>query len=276
MSDVYPNETYPAETSVALLDGTTDQGTGLAYIAKGVGPASQPSYEIQYNRRQQRQNLRLAVITEGMVVDEGALKIGVYPFNYTLGGLHKRFAGATNQGVPDNATRYVYVDSSNSLQIADAYPADISAFVPLAKVIAAGGAVTMESHIGRARVVVGPQIRRIGTTVGAESSNTIHVTLQLEDQSGQAVSCPWLAEIWLSGSAYGDLVATAPSGGLSVAVGQQLGAHLVSNKYLKVVSSSEGTIALDITDSGSPTFYVMAVGGGADLVAGGPVAFAQQ
>ena len=71
MADVYPNEAYPSDASVALLDGTTEQKTGLAYIAKGVGPASEPSYEIQYNRRQRRENHRLAVVTEGLVVDEG-------------------------------------------------------------------------------------------------------------------------------------------------------------------------------------------------------------
>jgi len=70
--------------------------TGLPYIAKGLGPASEPSYEVQYNRRQERENQRLALVTEGLVVDEGSLRIGVYPFNYTLGGVHKRFAGATN------------------------------------------------------------------------------------------------------------------------------------------------------------------------------------
>ena len=273
MADVYPNEAYPSDASVALLDGTTDQEVGLAYLAKGVGPASEPSYEIQYNRRQQRENRRMAIIVEGFVVDEGSLKIGVYPFNYTMAGVHKRFAGATNQSIPDDAIRYVYVDTSNALQVAASYPDDISAFIPLAKVTTSSGAVTIKTEIGHARVVVGPLVPKIAMTIGDESGDVIRVTLQLEDQSGYAVAHRWLAELWLGDSAYGDLAATAPSGGVSVATGQQLGSHLVANKHLKAVSSSDGTIAIDITDTAAPTFYVMAVGGGSDLVASDAVTF---
>jgi hypothetical protein len=274
MADIFPNEAYPADATVALLDGTTDQATGLPYIAKGVGPASLPSYEVQYNRRQQRQNRRLAVAAEGLVVDEGALKLGVYPFNYTLGGVRKRFAGATNQPVPDDAARYVYVDASNALQIAAAYPADIATFVPLAKIVTAGGAMTLAPEIGYARVVVGPLAPKIGVMIGQQANDTIRVTLQLQDQSGNPVARRWLGEVWLADSAYGDLAAAAPDGGATVAVGQQLGSQLVANKHLKAVASADGTIALDITDSGTPTYYVMAVGGGADLTAGEPVTFA--
>jgi hypothetical protein len=121
--------------------------------------------------------------------------------------------------------------------------------------------------------VVGPLLPVIGVAVGEESSDTIRVTLQLQDQSGNAVARRWVAEIWLGNSAYGDLAATAPDGGMSIAIGQQLGADIVTDKHLRAVSSPDGTIAVDITDSGSPTFYVMAVGGGADLVASDAVTF---
>ncbi|MBN2560665.1 MAG: hypothetical protein JXQ75_07020 [Phycisphaerae bacterium] len=273
MADVYPNEAYPSDASIAVLDGTTDQTTGLTYIAKGVGPASTPSYETQYNRRQQRENRRLAVVTEGLVVDEGSLKIGIHPLNYTLCGVQKRFEGATSQSVPNDATRYVYVDASNALQVAASYPDDASTFVPLAKVTTSNGATAVECNIGYARVVVGPVVPLIGVSVGDESSDVIRVTLQLEDRSANPVARRWLAEIWLGDAAYGDLVATAPSGGVSVATGQKLGSDLVSNKHLKVISSSDGTVAIDIADTGTPTFYLMAVGGGADLVASDAVTF---
>ncbi len=274
MADVYPNETYPSDASIAMLDGTTDETTGLAYIPKGVGPASTPSYEIQYNRRQQRENRRLAIAAEGLVVDEGLLKVGVYPFNYMLGGERKRFEGATNQLVPDDATRYIYVDASNTLQVSAAYPDDVSTFVPLAKVITSSGVMSIDAEIGYARVVVMPPVPRIEASVGAESGDTIQVTLQLVDPSGYSIARRWLGEIWLGDSAYGDLAATAPTGGVSVVTGQKLGSDLVSNKHMKVISSSTGTITIDITDTGTPTFYVMAVGGGADLVASDAVTFA--
>ena len=58
----YPNEAYPTDAQVEGLDGTADSTTGLSYVAKGVGPNSTPTYEVQYNRRLQRQNAMLAVV----------------------------------------------------------------------------------------------------------------------------------------------------------------------------------------------------------------------
>jgi len=144
MSVTYPNEAWPADTAVEALDGTTDEATGLPYIAKGTGPTSVPSYEVQYNRRQQRQNRILAGWRQGMVVDEGNLKIGVYPINFTLGGYRRFFAGATNQAVPDDSIRYVYLDESANLQIAEAWPGDLTAYLPLAKVVSSSGTLTIE------------------------------------------------------------------------------------------------------------------------------------
>ena len=140
---IYPNEAYPADGVVAALNGQVDAGTGLAYIARGVNGNSSPPYEIQYNRRLLRQNRMLAVLRQGMVVDEGGLKIGVYPIKYTLGGARKSFDGATGVGVPDNATRVVYLDSANQLQVALAFPASLATFLPLATVVTAGGVMSV-------------------------------------------------------------------------------------------------------------------------------------
>lgn len=273
MPDIFPNEVFPGDADVAALDGTTDQTTGLPYIAKGVGPTSDPPYDIQYNRRQWRENRRLALVTEGLVVDEGALKFGVYPFNYTLGGQHKRFDGATNQAMPDNTVKFVFVDAANALQIADAFPADVSAFVPLARVTTTNGAMTIETASGHARLSVPPLLPRIGMAVGAETADTFRVSLQLEDPAGNPIARRWLAEIWLADAAFGDLAASAPTGGVSVATGQQLGAALVPGKHLKAISSSDGLIEVDVSDTAAPTFFLMAAGGGADLAASAAITF---
>jgi hypothetical protein len=273
MADIYPNEAFPPDAAVALLDGLTDQATGLAYVAKGVGPASTPSYEIQYNRRQQREHRRIAVATEGLVVDEGDLNVGVYPFNYTLGGERQRFGGATGQAVPDEAARFVYVDSAGALQIAAAYPGDVSAFVPLARIVTAGGAMTIETQIGYARVSIPPTIPRIAASIGAETADTIRVGMQLEDAGGNALARRWRGEVWLSDAAFGDLAPTAPDAGLSVATGAQLGAPIIADKHLRVISDAAGLIEIDVSDTGSPTFYMMSAGGGADLIAAGPLTF---
>ncbi len=144
MSFTYPNEEWPADAAVEAIDGTTDEDTGLPYIAKGTGPTSLPTYEVQYNRRQQRQNKILAGWRHGMVVSEGNSKIGVYPMRFTLGGYHRVFEGATNQAVPDDSIKYVYLDSSVNLQIADSWPSDITSYVPLAKVVTSAGVLSIE------------------------------------------------------------------------------------------------------------------------------------
>ena len=142
----YPNETWPAESTVLGVDGTLDTRTGLPYIAKGTGPTSNPSYEIQYNRRQMRENSILSSLRQGMVVNEGNLKIGVYPIIYTLSGIRRSFAGATNVSVPDNATRMIYLDSAGVLQVATDWPATIATYMPLAEVVTAAGVMTIDDR----------------------------------------------------------------------------------------------------------------------------------
>ena len=158
MSDVYPSEVWPTDGEVEQLDGVTDPPTGLPYIAKGVGPTSSPSYEVQYNRRQQRANNVLEVPGGGRVVADGDLSIGVFPFDYTLGGTAKRFIGASSESVADDDTSYVYIDSSNALQIvADAagWPTDRTSYLALAEVTAAGGSIASIRDVrGRGRNVV--------------------------------------------------------------------------------------------------------------------------
>lgn len=152
----YPNETYPGDAVIQALDGTTDVKTGLAYIAKGTSPNSTPSYEIQYNRRLQRQNTLLGALRAGMVAEEGSLKVGVYPVDYTLLGVRKSFGGATNQSVPDNVTRKVYLDENNTLQIQAAFPASLQKFLPLATVVTSNGLMTVTDERPSVLYAVGP------------------------------------------------------------------------------------------------------------------------
>ena len=139
----YPNESWPTDASVEALDGTTDQATGLPYIAKGTGPTSVPTYEVQFNRRLQRLGGVLAGWRQGMVVDEGSLKIGVYPVAFTLGGVRKSYAGSTGTSVADDSNKVVYLDSSAALQVQSAWPADVTTYFPLADVQTASGVMTI-------------------------------------------------------------------------------------------------------------------------------------
>lgn len=264
MPDIFPNEAFPADAAIALLDGTTDPATGLPYVAKGVGPASTPPYEIQYNRRQQRENRRLSLITAGLVVDEGGLRIGVYPFDYTLGGQHRHFGGATNQAVTDNATRYVYVDAENALQITASEPADVTAFVPLAAVTTLNGAMTITPLINRARIVVPPVgavgglIPTLGLSVGPEDEPTAGdraIALQLKDAAGVDLAERALVRLWISASDFGAPGAAGHTA--TVTIGAVYATELADGAYL-VITDADGAAELTINVSGAATRYVMA------------------
>lgn len=143
---IYPNEAWPADSTVLSVDGGLDARTGLPFIAKGTGPTSNPSYEIQYNRRQMRENSILAGWRQGMVVNEGGLNIGVYPISLTIAGARNAFEGATGIAVPDNTTRMVYLDTAAELHLAEAWPADPADYLPLAEITSEHGSVHIEDR----------------------------------------------------------------------------------------------------------------------------------
>ncbi len=146
MPVTYPNEIWPPDAEVEALDGTTDEQTGLPYLAKGTGPTSVPSYEVQYNRRQQRQSRILRTWRQGMVVDEGDLNIGVYPIDFMIGGVSKSFLGASGVSIPDDSTKVVYLDDTATLQTATYWPNDVTTFLPLASVTTSNGQMSIEDR----------------------------------------------------------------------------------------------------------------------------------
>lgn len=146
MPITYPNEVWPSDTEVEGLDGATNEKTGLPYIAKGTGPTSVPSYEVQYNRRQQRVNRVLATWRQGMVVDEGSLDIGVYPMDFVVQGTQQSFLGASGISIPDDSTRVVYLDETATLQTAADWPSDVTTYLPLASVTTANGQMTIDDR----------------------------------------------------------------------------------------------------------------------------------
>lgn len=146
----YPDESWPSDAAVHALDGGMDLPTGLPYIPRGTGPASMPSYEVQYNRRLHRLNAILAGWRQGMVVDEGALRIGVYPVEYTLGGQRRTFTGASGVAVADDAALVVYLDEAATLHVESAWPVDVSSYLPLASIETQGGQMSLVDRRVRA------------------------------------------------------------------------------------------------------------------------------
>jgi hypothetical protein len=273
MPDIYPNEAWPSDAGVEALDGTTDQETGLPYIAKGTNPSSVPSYQVQYQRRERRENMIFAPWRQGQVVDEGGLMIGVYPIDYTLGGARKRFAGATNQGVVDNGTTYIYVDELNDLQVRDAFPEDVRTYLPLAEVVAHGGVLTIVDRrvwttqaVPEFTVSIGGdslsadlagKVPSLEISFGDEYENSIWVTVQAKDAAGNNLSERVLIRGWLGSEPYGGEISTPPNTDFRVHTGTQV-KELTVNKHILAASNESGRVVFDVEETGLRTFYLMA------------------
>ena len=241
----YPNEQFPGDSTVEALDGTTDTLTGLPYVAKGVNPTSTPAYEVQFNRRLQRQNAILASARQGMVVDEGSLKIGVYPIDYTLSGTRKSFAGATAQAVPDDVTRYVYLDSSNALQVQSSWPADLSSFLPLAEVVTVAGVTNITDKRIETGFFVAAAEPTAGLTVNDGGDTSATVTVQVKNNGGANLAGRFIVRAWLSDTAYETETATTPDNGFSVPAVQSIKV-VTTDEHLLAATDANGAVVFTI------------------------------
>lgn len=253
----YPSEIWPAEAAVRELDGSMDLSTGLPYIAKGTGPLSSPSYEVQYNRREQRLNRIVAAWRSGMVVDEGGLKIGVYPIRFTIDGQRREFSGATGISVPDDVARVVYLDSEGALQIESAFPLNPASFLPLASIQTAGGTLAIVDRRVEAAFHV-PSLeastaheRRIVTAhraaVGADESDTVVFAFEPERELRlEAV------QVFCSAAATAASVEVRQAGeSLLAAAAIPLGGQIVKPSVARHEINAEDPVTIHVTtDSG--------------------------
>ena len=245
----FPSEVFPSDATIDALDGTTDSLTGLPYVPKGVNPTSTPSYEVQYNRRLQRQNLILSAWRQGTVVDEGSLKIGVYPIDYTLGGQRKNFAGATNQSVPDDSTRFVYLDAANTLQIQSSWPSDISSFLPLAEVVTVAGVTSITDKRVETGFFIAAAEPTAGLTVNDGGDTSATVTVQAKNNGGVDLSGRYLVRAWLSDVAFESETSTTPDNGFSVPAAQSIKV-ITTDEHLLAATDANGQVVFTIGHTG--------------------------
>lgn len=156
----FPTEVYPGTSTVQSLNGTTDPATGLAYIASGTNPASNPPLQIQIDRRWQRENAILAAANAGRVVKVGDTAVGVFPLHFRIQGTDHYFAGNASTAIStSNGTYLVYLVSNGSgggtvtvTAEATGWPADTTTYIPLAEVNVAGNIISTIKDV-RNRVV---------------------------------------------------------------------------------------------------------------------------
>lgn len=112
-------------------------------------------------------------------------------------------------------------------------------------------------------------------TVGAEAANAINVAIQLLDRDngneiGERVTMLW----YLSADANGDAIAgAAPNGGIAIGTDGLL-IEWAANLSGIVTSESDGDIDVTLTDSGTPTFYLVLVAPDGKLYASSAITFA--
>lgn len=117
-------------------------------------------------------------------------------------------------------------------------------------------------------------VGRVRYTVGTETSNTITVTIQYQDVNGndigQRAACLW----YLSTDANGDNVAaSAPSGGIAVGTDGLL-IEAVTDKFGLMVSEADGDVDVVLTETSTPTFYLVVVAHDGSLWPSSAITFA--
>ena len=109
--------------------------------------------------------------------------------------------------------------------------------------------------------------------VGSESANAINTTIQLTDFLGRDLAQRATVPFYLSNNANGDDLATAPQ--TSLAIGTDgVAIEEITDLSGLLTSESDGDIDLTITDTGTPTFYIVVVLANGNLAISGAITFA--
>jgi hypothetical protein len=185
-ADTYPTESYPATATTEGLNGTTDDGTGLAYIAVGTDAQSSPSLRVQYDRRLARQNAILATVNQGRVVQTGATTVGVFPADYRLAGTAYHYAGEATVAISTtDDTYYAYLDADSDdgatgdvTVVTDAagWPADAATYIPLAEITVASNVISTVTDVrGRVLYSSADAVAATLTAIGALATTDSNV-----------------------------------------------------------------------------------------------------
>lgn len=96
-------------------------------------------------------------------------------------------------------------------------------------------------------------------TVGTEAANVINVAIQLQ-MGDTALAEIGVVQAYLSDDSGGDgIAATAPSAGVAIGTDGSILVADVADKMWTLQSEADGDIDLDITDVGTPTFYLVVI-----------------
>ncbi len=98
--------------------------------------------------------------------------------------------------------------------------------------------------------------QNIGFTVGAESNNVVNVAIQLKDGDGNNLLVSVSVHVYISDTAGGAVAATAPDGGAAVGTNGTKIDTITADKSYIFKTDSNGQLDIDVTESGTDTFYL--------------------
>jgi len=112
-------------------------------------------------------------------------------------------------------------------------------------------------------------------TVAAEDTDVVNVAIQLVDRlNGNEIGERVSIFAYLSDDANGDsIAATAPDGGVAIGTDGLLIPD-VTSKSFRLISEADGDIDVDVTESGTDTFYLILVMPDGKLIPSGALTFA--
>lgn len=111
-------------------------------------------------------------------------------------------------------------------------------------------------------------------TVGVEGANAINVAFQIKNVLGANITAPLALEWYLASNATGLTKApSAPNGGTAIGTNGQL-FEWTAELAGMIVTNATGAADINITDSGTPTFYLVIVLPNKTLAISGAITFA--
>jgi len=112
-----------------------------------------------------------------------------------------------------------------------------------------------------------------GFTVGTEAANAITVAVQLNDANGDAIASKKGVSFYLASDSAGDVADTT---GAQTSITPGTDGMVTSPDKISglAVSEADGDIDIKVTDTGTPTFYLVVLDGQGNRGVSGAITFA--
>lgn len=271
------SELFPADSDLENLSGVTDPQTEVYYPVKGEGL----DWYVSFVKCIYRLVRNVSVVSGLRVYKASSLSVGVKPGKFFDGNTQRDYAGTNQVILTDDSTNYLYMLADGTLTNNTTGFPDPSQtpHIRLAEVVTSNGTHSdgdiTDLRAAHAWQIAGPTsniaddavdtaqlhdnvadlIGQVDIAVGSESSDTIAVTIQIQDCQGNSNADTFLIHAWLSDSQYGPETSTAPAGAVSWTTGTQL-EEISTKKRWQAITDATGQAVVSIGETGSATWYL--------------------